>query len=417
MRLLIITLAAAAAALGTSFGLQLLYPTDTSAEADVTTQLVTAEEILERPLEPAPLPKGRLLMRADETEIDVTPPEQGQLSEDMEAPESSVAESDESDEDGRDSLTDDAMRLAALAEEDDAEDDAQAPSQATADKTSETAETAETAETDKVADSKPKAEEEEKAPVEVAQADASAKKPDPTPTVSKTPTKPPAPRQSPTPTATAKPAPATPTPPQAPVENAVPDGPPGGAATLSSGRPLSTHNIASSSHDIDARSRPTAPPATAVPRRAATPQPTPPPRAAAASPAPTAVASAARRPAPTAPPASPQAEEVEPSAWWVRATTPEQLGVVHIGTAAFNRAIVMILDGGFSSVRSLASNVEVLRGGIVVEGQWSISPANDHLLIFPLVNAGDYDITVGAGLQDRNGRLWPHTVRGTISVP
>ena len=222
----------------------------------------------------------------------------------------------------------------------------------------------------------------------------------PAPTAGKAPTATPAPSKAPpvpTATATPKPAPsASRSPRPEPTRTAVdaPAGPPGSASpTLASGKPLAPQVIAPSSHDIDARSRPTAP-------------------------APTAAPPALRRPAPRPPPPqTPAQDDSEADAWWLRPTTPSQLGVVHVGTAGFNRAIVLITDGGFNNVESLARNVEVLRGGIVIEGQWSLSPANDHLAIFPLVHAGDYDITVGAGLQDRNGRIWPHTVRGTISVP
>ena len=118
MRLLIITLAAVATALGTSYGLHLLFPIDTPAKEN--RNLVTAEEVLDRPLKPAPLPSGRLLMRADETVIDVTPPEQGQLSEDMSAPDTDLAGTT-TPEDDSSRLTEDALRLAALA---DAEADA-----------------------------------------------------------------------------------------------------------------------------------------------------------------------------------------------------------------------------------------------------------------------------------------------------
>jgi len=387
MRLLIITLAAVATALGTSYGLHLLFPIDTPAKEN--RNLVTAEEVLDRPLKPAPLPSGRLLMRADETVIDVTPPEQGQLSEDMSAPDTDLAGTT-TPEDDSSRLTEDALRLAALA---DAEADAtnEVPAVDAAEQAESSAvesESATAAAADPAAEaSAPPAD------TEVAQAG-------PAPTAGKAPTATPAPSKAPpvpTATATPKPAPsASRSPRPEPTRTAVdaPAGTPGSASpTLASGKPLAPQVIAPSSHDIDARSRPTAP-------------------------APTAAPPALRRPAPRPPPPqTPAQDDSEADAWWLRPTTPSQLGVVHVGMAGFNRAIVLITDGGFNNVESLARNVEVLRGGIVIEGQWSLSPANDHLAIFPLVHAGDYDITVGAGLQDRNGRIWPHTVRGTISVP
>ena len=383
MRLLIITLAAVATALGTSYGLHLLFPIDTSVEVD--RNLVTAEEVLDRPLKPAPLPSGRLLMPADETVIDVTPPEQGQLSEDMSAPDADLAGNTEPDR-----LTEDALRLAALADaEADATDEVPA------------VDAANEADQDDPAEAST-AESESETETETADAAAEASAPPaetqlaqakPAPTATPAPSKAP---PVPTATATPKPAPSasrSPTPEPTRAAVAAPAGPPGGASTLASGKPLTPQVIAPSSHDIDARSRPTAP-------------------------APTAAPPAPRRPAPRPPPPqTPVQDDSEADAWWLRPTTPSQLGVVHVGTAGFNRAIVLITDGGFNNVESLARNVEVLRGGIVIEGQWSLSPANDHLAIFPLVHAGDYDITVGAGLQDRNGRVWPHTVRGTISVP
>ena len=390
MRLLIITLAAVATALGTSYGLHLLFPIDTSVEVD--RNLVTAEEVLDRPLKPAPLPSGRLLMPADETVIDVTPPEQGQLSEDMSAPDADLAGTT-TPEDDSSRLTEDALRLAALA---DAEADAtnEVPAVDAAEQAEQAESSAVESESATAAAADPAAEASAPpADTEVAQAG-------PAPTAGKAPTATPAPSKAPpvpTATATPKPAPsASRSPRPEPTRTAVdaPAGPPGSASpTLASGKPLAPQVIAPSSHDIDARSRPTAP-------------------------APTAAPPALRRPAPRPPPPqTPAQDDSEADAWWLRPTTPSQLGVVHVGTAGFNRAIVLITDGGFNNVESLARNVEVLRGGIVIEGQWSLSPANDHLAIFPLVHAGDYDITVGAGLQDRNGRVWPHTVRGTISVP
>ena len=387
MRLLIITLAAVATSLGTSYGLHLLFPIDTSVEVD--RNLVTAEEVLDRPLKPAPLPSGRLLMPADETVIDVTPPEQGQLSEDMSAPDADLAGNTEPDR-----LTEDALRLAALADaEADATDEVpavDAANEADQDDPAEasTAESESETETETETETADAAAEASAPPAETQLAQAK-----PAPTATPAPSKAP---PVPTATATPKPAPSasrSPTPEPTRAAVAAPAGPPGGASTLASGKPLTPQVIAPSSHDIDARSRPTAP-------------------------APTAAPPAPRRPAPRPPPPqTPVQDDSEADAWWLRPTTPSQLGVVHVGTAGFNRAIVLITDGGFNNVESLARNVEVLRGGIVIEGQWSLSPANDHLAIFPLVHAGDYDITVGAGLRDRNGRVWPPTVRGTISVP
>lgn len=397
MRLLIITLAAVATALGTSYGLHLLFPINTSVEVD--RNLVTAEEVLDRPLKPAPLPSGRLLMPADETVIDVTPPEQAQLSEDMSAPDADLAGTTAPDDDS-DRLTEDALRLAALADaEADATDEVPAVDAANEADQDDPAE-ASTAESESESESATATETADAAAEPAAEASAPSAETQlaqakPAPTATPAPSKAP-PVPTATATATPKPAPSasrSPTPEPTRAAVAAPAGPPGGASTLASGKPLTPQVIAPSSHDIDARSRPTAP-------------------------APTAAPPAPRRPAPRPPPPqTPVQDDREADAWWLRPTTPSQLGVVHVGTAGFNRAIVLITDGGFNNVESLARNVEVLRGGIVIEGQWSLSPANDHLAIFPLVHAGDYDITVGAGLQDRNGRVWPHTVRGTISVP
>lgn len=379
MRFLMITLAAVAAALGTYFGLQRLNPIDTSNQA-ATDERVTVEQILDRPLDPAPLPSGRLLMGVDETVVDVTPPEPDQLSEDMDAP-APTEESTPSDE--SDTLTDDAERLAELSEEDTGDTSPQTD-----------------ADTDTGTESQAEAGAEGEAGMAANDdGDASDATPTPsqTPTPSASPTAAPTPSKTPAPTATAKPKP-SPSATAAPSPTPTPDRAaaatteaPGGGSTLSTGTPLADNAIAPSSHDIDARSKPR-------------------------TPAPTAAPQATRRAASTAAPA-PQVAEDDPEAWWLRPTTPEQLGIVHVGTASFNRAIVLMTDGGFDSVRSVSRNVEVIRGGIVLDGEWTISPANDHLLIFKLEQSGEYAITVGAGLQDRKGRLWPHTVRGTLYVP
>lgn len=373
MRLLFITLIAVATAFGTSYGLQSLYP-KTVAAIDPDDQPITVEQVLEATLNPAPLPAGSRLMRVNDLQIDVAPPEQGRLSEDMDEP-STVAASD-------DGLTEDVLQLEALAEavpDEDITEVAETTDAATPG-------TIEVAERVPAVEATPTPPPSKAAPRTASDVDmsAGANRPTIAPTQARS-----------TPEATQ------------PRELAMRDDNKAEAKAVQDERPISTPRPLAATQLPS--TRPLADdtmvtvPDTNTPRATAAPAParsapTPPPQRARAA-------------------APPPPSGVEPEAWWSRPTTSEQLGVIHVGTASFNRAIVMMTDGGFTSVRSVASHVEVLRDGIVVSGQWTISPANNHVLIFPLADAGRYDITIGTGLQDRNGRLWPHTVRGSIDIP
>lgn len=143
------------------------------------------------------------------------------------------------------------------------------------------------------------------------------------------------------------------------------------------------------------------------PTAAATPRATP-----TATPRPT--ATEAPRATPQRPAPTPADDAV---AWWAADVREGQLAFVHVGMAAFDRAIAVLLDGGFDSVNSANVHLEVLRDGTVINGSWQISSANQNLLYFPLTDPGTYQITLGAGLEDRRGRQWPVTRRGEVTVP
>lgn len=134
-----------------------------------------------------------------------------------------------------------------------------------------------------------------------------------------------------------------------------------------------------------------------------------------------------KKPAPPPASISPQqppaatAQTVPPNpdatAWWASTVDDEQLDIIYVGLASFDRAIAVLLDGGFDSPQSANTHLEVLRDGTVIEGDWQISSANQNLLYFPLREGGRYEITLGAGLTDRDGRSWPVTRRGTVVLP
>jgi hypothetical protein len=144
----------------------------------------------------------------------------------------------------------------------------------------------------------------------------------------------------------------------------------------------------------------------------AAPQPTP---ADTTTPtAPPVVVSPQRQPAATAQTLPPNPDA---TAWWAATVDDEQLDIIYVGLASFDRAIAVLLDGGFDSPESANAHLEVLRDGTVIDGDWQVSSANQNLLYFPLRDGGRYEITLGAGLTDRDGRSWPVTRRGSVALP
>lgn len=118
-----------------------------------------------------------------------------------------------------------------------------------------------------------------------------------------------------------------------------------------------------------------------------------------------------RRPAPTL-----DVERFE-QAWWVGAETPsDALSVVYVGAAAYTRAIVVLADGAFGDPSVVARHLRVLRDGQRVEGLWEISPQNPRMLVFSVDRAGVYELGIGEGLADRNGRRYGVSRSGPVRV-
>ncbi|HSW14344.1 MAG TPA: hypothetical protein VLI06_15970 [Solimonas sp.] len=163
---------------------------------------------------------------------------------------------------------------------------------------------------------------------------------------------------------------------------------------------------------------PVEPPPTAAPAPepvAAAPAPEPKP-----APAPK-PAKKKEAPKPAAKPAQ-KAEPVAPKtpamAWWSSgAGTPDQLGVVYAGSAAYKKAVVLMLNGSFDSASSANKNVKIVDpSGRIVGGSWEIGNNNPRMLVFPVDKGGLYKVVIGSDLSDRNNRKLGKKLQGSVQV-
>ncbi|HUP92647.1 MAG TPA: hypothetical protein VM074_10405 [Solimonas sp.] len=166
-----------------------------------------------------------------------------------------------------------------------------------------------------------------------------------------------------------------------------------------------------------------------TPLPAAKPAPTPPP---AAKPAP--APRPAAEPAPAAPPAKPAAPKpaTEPKspapatdarhqappvkAWW-GGDRPDRVSLVYASSAAYKKAIVLMFNGAFDSADSAAKNIKVTdAGGKAVAGKWEVGANNKRMLLMPVPKGGMYQVSVGAGLADNQGRTAKAPMQGPVLV-
>lgn len=159
-------------------------------------------------------------------------------------------------------------------------------------------------------------------------------------------------------------------------------------------------------------------PAEHAPSKAAAPaEPKP-----AVAPAKPAAAPAASKPAPAAAAPTPPATKVAvpppaPAAQWWGAGDASHLSLVYAGSAAFQKAIVLMFNGEFASPDSANANLQVLDPkGAKASGSWKLGSNNKRMLVFPVNSAGKYTVIVKAGLKDSGGRTVAQEARGPVAV-
>ncbi|HET8882647.1 MAG TPA: hypothetical protein VFM56_10775, partial [Solimonas sp.] len=133
-----------------------------------------------------------------------------------------------------------------------------------------------------------------------------------------------------------------------------------------------------------------APEAAPAPEPVAPAQPAPAPKPA-SKPAPA-------KPAPKpAPQKKPVAKAGKTGPWWESAGNG--LHVIYAGSAAFERAIVVMGNAPFASAASANQNIHVSdAAGKAVAGSWKLGANNKSMLVFPVGKAGKFQVAVGAGL-------------------
>lgn len=161
---------------------------------------------------------------------------------------------------------------------------------------------------------------------------------------------------------------------------------------------------------------------TPTPAPTPTPTPTAPP-----TPAPTATVPAKPTAAPTSPPkASPAPAAARPppaptaaalEAWWDDRQADGGLNIVFAGSAAFDPAIVLILNGTFADGRSADAAITVTdHEGQRIQGQWSVSRENNAMLVFKTPQGGLYRVDAAPTLTDSQGRALGRALGGLVHV-
>lgn len=135
----------------------------------------------------------------------------------------------------------------------------------------------------------------------------------------------------------------------------------------------------------------------------------------------------APEPAPTPEPAKPAprpqpkkpavaAKPAPPGPWWQAGAGKSGLQVIYAGSAAFKRAIVVMGNAPFADAGAGRSIRVSDAAGKAVAGQWELGPNNKAMLVFPVAQAGRYQVTVGSDLTDAQGRKLGRTLKGGVQV-
>lgn len=149
--------------------------------------------------------------------------------------------------------------------------------------------------------------------------------------------------------------------------------------------------------------------------------PTPEPAAPAAAPAKPAVKPAAKasKPAAAKPAAkkAPATAAASASPWWTSSSNSDGLHVIYVGSAAFDRAVVVMGNAPFASASSANQNIHVSdASGKAVAGSWKLGSSNKAMLVFPVSKSGKFQIAVGAGLSDAKNRKLGQSVKGPVVI-
>lgn len=154
----------------------------------------------------------------------------------------------------------------------------------------------------------------------------------------------------------------------------------------------------------------------------APPSPSPAPAAAAAAPTKAAVAKPSTQPGKAV--ANKPAEKKAlaavagtPTPWWTSSGNGKGLQVIYVGSAAFERAIVVMGNAPFANTGSASQNIHVSdASGKAVAGSWKLGNNNKSMLVFPVSKSGRFQVSVGAGLSDAQNRKLGQSVKGPIVV-
>lgn len=115
-------------------------------------------------------------------------------------------------------------------------------------------------------------------------------------------------------------------------------------------------------------------------------------------------------------PSKPAEAPIVATAWWQGASS-SGFSVVYAGSASFRRALVIMGNAPFANADSANAAIKVsAMDGKTVSGQWELNSVNPSMLMFPLNNAGTYQLQIGAALSDAQSRQLGQSVKGPIQV-
>ena len=142
----------------------------------------------------------------------------------------------------------------------------------------------------------------------------------------------------------------------------------------------------------------------------------PAPSAAVAAAKPASQPKPANKPAPAKPAAKKSvASTAKPASWWE--SSGNGLRVIYVGSAAFERAIVVMGNAPFANVTSASQNIRISdASGKPVAGSWKLGANNKSMLVFPVSKAGKFEVAVGAGLSDAGNRKLGQSLKGPVTV-
>lgn len=104
--------------------------------------------------------------------------------------------------------------------------------------------------------------------------------------------------------------------------------------------------------------------------------------------------------------------------WWTPGSQVQsgQFALVYAGSAAFDKAIVLLFSNPVGDPTSAARSIRITDvNGKPVRGTWRTSAQNPRMLIFN-VPEGRYDLTLDKGMTDAQGRSLGRNLHGPVYV-